>query len=62
MKRPDLPPIYSYHDHFVEMLSFVRIDLGFMRTNKPLCLRLVSRTVTKRGPAFITAGFSIGSK
>ena len=23
MKRPDLP-VYYYHDHFVEMLAFVR--------------------------------------
>ena len=27
MKRPDLP-IYYYHDHFVEMLSFVRTTYG----------------------------------
>lgn len=33
MKRPDLP-IYYYHDHFVEMLSFVRSTYGSILTDE----------------------------
>ena len=33
MKRPDLP-IYYYHDHFVEMLSFVRTTYGSILNNE----------------------------
>src|ERR1700712_3405235 len=33
MKRPDLP-IYYYHDHFVEMLSFVRATYGSILTDE----------------------------
>jgi DNA polymerase III subunit epsilon len=33
MKRPDLP-VYYYHDHFVEMLSFVRTTYGSILTDE----------------------------
>jgi DNA polymerase III subunit epsilon len=33
MKRPDLPAFY-YHDHFVEMLSFVRTTYGSILTDE----------------------------
>ena len=33
MKRPDLPTYY-YHDHFVEMLSFVRMAYGPILTDE----------------------------
>ena len=33
MKRPDLPAYY-YHDHFVEMLSFVRTTYGPILTDE----------------------------
>jgi DNA polymerase III subunit epsilon len=33
MKRPDLP-IYYYHDHFIEMLSFVRATYGSILTDE----------------------------
>jgi DNA polymerase-3 subunit epsilon len=33
MKRPDLPVFY-YHDHFVEMLSFVRATYGPILTDE----------------------------
>jgi DNA polymerase III subunit epsilon len=33
MKRPDLP-VYYYHDHFVEMLSFVRTTYGPILTDE----------------------------
>ena len=33
MKRPDLP-LYYYHDHFVEMLSFVRTTYGSILTDE----------------------------
>ena len=33
MKRPDLP-VYYYHDHFVEMLSFVRTTYGSTLTDE----------------------------
>jgi DNA polymerase-3 subunit epsilon len=33
MKRPDLP-IYYYHDHFVEMLAFVRATYGSILTDE----------------------------
>jgi DNA polymerase-3 subunit epsilon len=33
MKRPDLP-LYYYHDHFIEMLSFVRTNYGPILTNE----------------------------
>jgi DNA polymerase-3 subunit epsilon len=33
MKRPDLP-VYYYHDHFVEMLAFVRATYGSILTDE----------------------------
>ncbi len=33
MKRPDLP-VYYYHDHFVEMLAFVRATYGPILTDE----------------------------
>src|SRR5712672_865638 len=33
MKRPDLP-VYYYHDHFLEMLSFVRTTYGPILTDE----------------------------
>jgi DNA polymerase-3 subunit epsilon len=33
MKRPDLP-VYYYHDHFVEMLAFVRTTYGSILTDE----------------------------
>ena len=33
MKRPDLP-VYYYHDHFVEMLAFVRATYGSVLTDE----------------------------
>jgi DNA polymerase-3 subunit epsilon len=33
MKRPELPVFY-YHDHFVEMLSFVRTTYGPILTDE----------------------------
>jgi hypothetical protein len=33
MKQPDLP-VYYYHDHFVEMLAFVRATYGSILTDE----------------------------
>jgi len=63
MKRPDLP-VYYYHDHFVEMLSFVRATYGpilteehdafvsrFQRLSKDAQCLLI-RMVNRRGAIF----------
>jgi DNA polymerase III subunit epsilon len=63
MKRPDLP-VYYYHDHFVEMLSFVRTTYGPILTDEhdAFVLRfqslskdaqcLLIRMVNRRGAIF----------
>ena len=63
MKRPDLP-VYYYHDHFVEMLSFVRTTYGSILTDEhdAFVLRfqslskdaqcLLIRMVNRRGAIF----------
>src|SRR6266403_1690375 len=63
MKRPDLP-VYYYHDHFVEMLSFVRMTYGPILTDEhdAFVLRfqnlskdaqcLLIRMVNRRGAIF----------
>src|SRR6185312_10286972 len=63
MKRPDLPLFY-YHDHFVEMLSFVRTTYGPILTeeHEAFVLRfqalskdaqcLLIRMVNRRGAIF----------
>lgn len=68
MKRPDLP-IFYYHDHFVEMLSFVRTTYGpiltgehegfvlrFQRLTKDAQCLLV-RMINRRGAIFNRALF-----
>jgi DNA polymerase-3 subunit epsilon len=63
MKRPDLP-VYYYHDHFIEMLAFVRTTYGsiltdehdafvarFQRLSKDAQCLLV-RMVNRRGTIF----------
>ena len=63
MKRPDLP-VYYYHDHFLEMLSFVRTTYGPILTDEhdAFVLRfqslskdaqcLLIRMVNRRGAIF----------
>ena len=63
MKRPDLP-VYYYHDHFVEMLAFVRSTYGPILTDEhdAFVLRfqslskdaqcLLIRMVNRRGAIF----------
>ena len=63
MKRPDLP-VYYYHDHFLEMLSFVRTTYGPILTDEhdTFVLRfqslskdaqcLLIRMVNRRGAIF----------
>jgi DNA polymerase-3 subunit epsilon len=63
MKRPDLP-VYYYHDHFVEMLAFVRATYGSILTDEhdAFVLRfqslskdaqcLLIRMVNRRGAIF----------
>src|SRR3984893_16229993 len=63
MKRPDLP-VYYYHDHFVEMLSFARTTYGSILTDEhdAFVLRfqslskdaqcLLIRMVNRRGAIF----------
>src|ERR1700759_4640533 len=63
MKRPDLP-VYYYHDHFVEMLTFVRATYGSILTDEhdAFVLRfqslskdaqcLLIRMVNRRGAIF----------
>ena len=46
MKRPDLP-IYYYHDHFVEMLSFVRTTYGPILTDEHDAFVLRFRSLSK---------------
>jgi DNA polymerase III subunit epsilon len=68
MKRPDLP-VHYYHDHFVEMLSFVRTTYGSILTEEhdAFVLRfqglskdaqcLLIRMVNRRGAIFNRALF-----
>ena len=63
MKRPDLP-VYYYHDHFVEMLAFVRATYGSILTDEHeafvTCFQhlskdaqcLLIRMVNRRGAIF----------
>jgi DNA polymerase-3 subunit epsilon len=46
MKRPDLP-VYYYHDHFLEMLSFVRTTYGPILTDEHDAFVLRFQTLSK---------------
>jgi DNA polymerase III subunit epsilon len=46
MKRPDLP-VYYYHDHFLDMLSFVRTTYGPILTDEHDAFVLRFQTLSK---------------
>src|SRR5258708_13376470 len=46
MKRPNLP-VYYYHDHFLEMLSFVRTTYGPILTDEHDAFVLRFQTLSK---------------
>ena len=52
MKRPDLP-VYYYHDHFVEMLSFVRTTYGPILTEEHGAFVLRFQSLSKDGQCLL---------
>jgi DNA polymerase III subunit epsilon len=52
MKRPDLP-LYYYHDHFVEMLSFVRTTYGSILTDEHDAFVLKFQSLSKNAQCLL---------